>query len=167
MKPILSLRLAWNTNRVIWNTNGALWTANRAILLHTTLKWRNMLWCRCLYECSVSVGTTRTLHDTTLNLWSRLPADFFLGMAQYCPRLGNIVPSLSIKRYVVIRLKPRWISSKPYVNFKRGTRKHYLSLKPIWNEAYFIGKWSLFQWRMKLLSKANETTFNSQWNYFQ
>ena len=43
----------------------------------------------------------------------------------------------------------------------------YLSLKPIWNEAYFIGKWSLFQWRMKLLLKANETTFNSQWSYFQ
>ena len=77
------------------------------------------------------------------------------------------MPSLSIKRYVVIRLKPRWISSKPYVNFKRSTRKHYLSLKPIWNEAYFIGKWSLFQWRMKLLSTANETTFNSQWSYFQ
>ena len=31
----------------------------------------------------------------------RYPTDFFLRMALYCPPEGKIMPSLSIKRYVV------------------------------------------------------------------
>ena len=31
----------------------------------------------------------------------RYPTDFFLWMALYCPPEGKIMPSLSIKRYVV------------------------------------------------------------------
>lgn len=49
-----------------------------------------------------------------------------------------------------------WIWNEAQVNFKRATRKLCLSLKPVWTEAYFNGKWSLFQWQMKPISSADE-----------
>ena len=49
-----------------------------------------------------------------------------------------------------------WIWNEAQVNFNRATRKLCLSLKPVWTEAYFNGKWSLFQWQMKPISSADE-----------
>ena len=49
-----------------------------------------------------------------------------------------------------------WIWNEAQVNFNRATRKLCLSLKPVWTEAYFNGKWSLLQRQMKPISMADE-----------
>ena len=49
-----------------------------------------------------------------------------------------------------------WIWNEAQVNFNRATRKLCLSLKPVWTEAYFNGKWSLLQRQMKPISSADE-----------
>ena len=54
-----------------------------------------------------------------------------------------------------------WIWNEAQVNFNRATRKLCLSLKPVWTEAYFNGKWSLLQWQTKPISMANEAYFVS------
>ena len=70
-------------------------------LLHTTLKFCNVLLCKYLYACSVNVDTVRTLHGYAkiIRLMQvmadcRYPSDFFLWMALYCLPEGqdNAIP---------------------------------------------------------------------------
>ena len=60
-----------------------------------------------------------------------------------------------------------WIWNEAQVNFNRATRKLCLSLKPVWTEAYFNGKWSLLQRQLKPISSADEAYFKCRWSLFQ
>ena len=59
-----------------------------------------------------------------------------------------------------------WIWNEAQVNFNRATRKLCLSLKPVWTEAYFNGKWSLLQWQTKPISMTDEAYFKCRWSLF-
>ena len=110
--------------------------------------------------------THTTRHYTKIIRFTQIAADTlnYLTMAQHCPSLGNIAPSLCINRYVVIlfpihqsslkeiELSLFWIWSEAQTNFNRALRKLYLSPKPIWNKAYFKGKWSQFQSQKSLFA---------------
>ena len=60
--------------------------------------------------------------------------------------------SASLEEQKEIELSLIWIRSESHVNLNRAPRKLYLSLKPIWNKAYFKGKWSQFQSRKSLFA---------------
>ena len=59
-----------------------------------------------------------------------------------------------------------WIWNEAQVNFNRATRKLCLSLKPVWTEAYFNGKWSLLHWQTKPISMTDEAYFKCRWSLF-
>ena len=60
--------------------------------------------------------------------------------------------SASAEEQKEIELSLIWIRSESHVNLNRAPRKLYLSPKPIWNKAYFKGKWSQFQSRKSLFA---------------
>ena len=74
--------------------------------------------------------------------------------------------SASLEEQKEIELSLNWIRSESHVNLNRAPRKLYLSLKPIWNETYFIVKWSLLQWQMKPIAMTNEVCFDSKLSFF-
>ena len=75
---------------------------------------------------------------------------------KHCQHRRLLTSSDSLNYQKEIELGFIWIWNEAQVNFNRATRKLCLSLKPVWTEAYFNGKWSLLQWQMKLISSADE-----------
>ena len=115
-------------------------TAKRSvILLHSTPKLHNCLSYISLSKCNITPRhyTNTTLHYTAFLIYTRYKYESV---------------SVSLEEQKELELSLIWIRSESHVNLNRAPRKLYLSLKSIWNKAYFKGKWSQIKTKKSLFA---------------